>query len=104
MGSASAGYPFGIASHCHGKIGAFSHKVQLFGTNFPLHVEFPRTNLYPSSASTITSKVLAVNSMFLLFTVAVICRFAQKLRKRKKYGNLNLLVVFVVWLQNEQNL
>lgn len=56
MGSASAGYPFGIASHCHGKIGAFSHKVQLFGTNFPLHVEFPRTNLYPSSASTITSK------------------------------------------------
>lgn len=99
MGSASAGYPFGITSHCHGKIGAFSHKVQLFGTNFSLHVEFPRTNLYPSSASTITSKVLTVNSMFLLFTVVVICRIAQKLRKRKKNGNLNLLCTFSVAAQ-----
>ncbi|KAM5564576.1 putative 1-deoxy-D-xylulose-5-phosphate synthase, chloroplastic [Rosa sericea] len=52
MGAASAGYPFGVTSHCYGKIGAFSHKVQLFGAN----VEFPRTNLYPSSASSISSK------------------------------------------------
>ncbi|KAL6216948.1 hypothetical protein ACLB2K_010166 [Fragaria x ananassa] len=55
MGSASAGCPFGVSSRCYGKIGAFSHKVQLFGACFPLHVEFPRTNLYPSSASSFMS-------------------------------------------------
>ncbi|CAN6583620.1 unnamed protein product [Malus baccata var. baccata] len=59
MGAASAGYPFGITSHCHGKLGAFPHKVEFFGSNFPLHVEFPGHKLYPSSVFPPASKEIA---------------------------------------------
>lgn len=57
MGTAYAGYPFGVLGHSHGKLGNLPHKIELFGYCFPLHVETSRINLYPSSASTTTSKV-----------------------------------------------
>lgn len=63
MGTASAGYPSGITSHYRGKFGAFPQKVEFIGSNFPLHVEFPRSNLYPRSVSTTTSKVITVASL-----------------------------------------
>lgn len=56
MGTASAVCPSGITSHYRGKFGAFPQKVEFIGSNFPLHVEFPRSKLYPSSVSTTTSK------------------------------------------------
>lgn len=58
MGTASAGYPFGITAHSHGKVGALPHRVDCSSSSFPLNVEVSRINLYPCSGSSITSKGL----------------------------------------------
>ncbi|XP_059460500.1 1-deoxy-D-xylulose-5-phosphate synthase 1, chloroplastic isoform X1 [Corylus avellana] len=58
MGTASAGYPFGITAHSHGKVGALPRRVDCSSSSFPLNVELSRINLYPCSGSSITSKGL----------------------------------------------
>jgi hypothetical protein len=36
MGTASAGYPFGITAHSHGKIGSLPHRMDCPSSSFPL--------------------------------------------------------------------
>lgn len=55
MGTASAHYPFSINGHFQGNLRVHP-KLEFLSFNFPLRVESSRTNLYPSYASTSTSK------------------------------------------------
>uniref|UniRef100_A0A5B7AF98 1-deoxy-D-xylulose-5-phosphate synthase n=1 Tax=Davidia involucrata TaxID=16924 RepID=A0A5B7AF98_DAVIN len=56
MGTASAQYPFGISAYFHGNPRVFPHKVEFLSFGPTSNEEFARMNLYPSSASTRTSK------------------------------------------------
>ncbi|KAK9274056.1 hypothetical protein L1049_018870 [Liquidambar formosana] len=56
MGTASAQCPFGITAHFHEKFRFSPPKLEFSSFNFPPKVESSRINLYPSSASTTTSK------------------------------------------------
>lgn len=55
MGTASAHYPFCINGHFQGNLRVHP-KLEFLSFNFPHRVESSRTNLYPSYASTSTSK------------------------------------------------
>lgn len=44
MGSASTGYPFGMAVHFNGNSAVLPHKLEFSRSRFPLHAEFSRIN------------------------------------------------------------
>ncbi|KAJ6697891.1 1-D-DEOXYXYLULOSE 5-PHOSPHATE SYNTHASE-LIKE PROTEIN [Salix purpurea] len=54
MATSATQCPYGIASHSYVE---FGHKLEFSSSNFPSKVELPGLNLYPSSVSTINSKV-----------------------------------------------
>lgn len=56
MGTASTGYPFGIAVHSHGNSAVSPHKLEFSRSNFPLPAEFSRINPQSGSVFHVTSK------------------------------------------------
>lgn len=58
MGTASTGYPFGIAVHSHGNSAVLPHKLEFSRSKFPLQAEFSRANPHSSSVSSSSAKVV----------------------------------------------
>ncbi|XP_038885659.1 probable 1-deoxy-D-xylulose-5-phosphate synthase, chloroplastic [Benincasa hispida] len=56
MGTASTGYPFGIAVHSHGNSAVSPHKLEFSRSYFPLPAEFSRINPHSGSVFHISSK------------------------------------------------
>ncbi|CAK9176312.1 unnamed protein product [Ilex paraguariensis] len=56
MGTAAAQNVFGVSAHFRGNSRNFTSKVDFSSVNFPCNWEFSRMTLFPSSASTSTSK------------------------------------------------